>query len=167
MGKPVNIGRHTHLHEGEVTVFLIGMRFGRPWKVRTWWPVFSSMPRMLRYLSSRPDSGLLGFHSWPGRTTLLLSYWKSPDHLIRFASDADAPHLEPWRRFTRTVGADPSVGIWHETYRVRPGDYEGVYVNMPAFGLAAATGVKPVGAGTATARQRMRSSRGSEDVSRP
>jgi hypothetical protein len=39
-----------------------------------------------------------------------------------------------------TTGARQSsrrgeVGIWHETYRVRPGDYEGVYVNMTPFGL--------------------------------
>jgi len=30
------------------------------------------------------------------------------------------------------------VGIWHETFRVRAGEYEAVYGNMPVFGLAAA-----------------------------
>jgi len=28
------------------------------------------------------------------------------------------------------------VGIWHETYKVRAGEYECIYNNMPRFGLA-------------------------------
>ena len=31
------------------------------------------------------------------------------------------------------------VGVWHEAYRVPPGDFETVYNNMPPFGLARAT----------------------------
>ena len=27
------------------------------------------------------------------------------------------------------------VGIWHETYRIAPGQYEAVYSGMPASGL--------------------------------
>ncbi len=156
MSTAVNTGRYTHAHTGDVTVFLIGMRFGKPLRVARWWPVFSAMPPMLRHLSTDPESGLLSYHLWPGRTTLLLSYWRSPDHLMRFASDAAAPHLEPWRQFNRTLGSDASVGIWHETYQCHPGDYEAIYVNMPAFGLGKAAGAVRVGKGTATARQRMR-----------
>ena len=36
------------------------------------------------------------------------------------------------------IGTNGDVGIWHETYRVRPGDYESVYVNMPSFGVGKA-----------------------------
>jgi hypothetical protein len=43
--------------------------------------------------------------------------------------------LPGWRAFNRLVGTRGDVGIWHETYRVRPGDYENVYVNMVPFGL--------------------------------
>ena len=159
MATAVNPGRYTHAHTGDVTVFLIGMRFGSPLRVAKWWPVFTAMPRMLRHLSVDEESGMLAYHLWPGRTTLLLSYWRSPDHLMAFASDAAAPHLEPWRKFNRTVGSDPSVGIWHETYQCRPGAYEAIYVNMPAFGLGKASGVQRVGKGTATARQRLRGQR--------
>ncbi|MBC9955987.1 monooxygenase family protein [Yimella sp. cx-51] len=81
---------------------------------------------------------------------------QSTEHLHAFATDRDAPHLEPWRAFTRRVGADGSVGIWHETYEFSAGSYETLYANMPPFGLAKAVGVRPVGAGLATARQRMR-----------
>lgn len=52
--------------DDEITVFLIGMRFHRWWRVDTWWPVFVAMPRILRYLAADPGSGLLGWHMWPG-----------------------------------------------------------------------------------------------------
>lgn len=47
---------------------------------------------------------------------LVLQYWRSVDELIVFASDSRAPHAAAWREFNRRVGADASVGIWHETY---------------------------------------------------
>lgn len=60
------------------------------------------------------------------------------DSLDRFARDKDLPHLEPWRQFNRAVRDSGEVGIWHETFRVRAGEYEAVYGNMPVFGLTAA-----------------------------
>jgi len=47
------------------------------------------------------------------------------------------------------------VGIWHETFIVPAGSYETVYDDMPAFGLAGATGVVPVGRPGDTAAQRL------------
>ncbi len=32
------------------------------------------------------------------------------------------------------------VGIWHENFRVRAGEHESIYGNMPVRGLAAASG---------------------------
>ena len=43
--------------------------------------------------------------------------------------------------------------MYHETYRVRAGEYEAVYVDMPAVGLAASGGLRPVGS-TSTAAGR-------------
>ena len=37
--------------DGTFVVFLIGMRVNKPWKLRTWVPVFLAMPKMLRYLA--------------------------------------------------------------------------------------------------------------------
>ena len=48
-------------------------------------------------------------------------------------------HSHAWQKFNRSIGGDGSVGIWHETYLVRSGQYEAIYANMPIFGLAAAT----------------------------
>lgn len=36
------------------------------------------------------------------------------------------------------------VGLWHETYIVPEGGYESIYADMPAYGLAAATGSLPI-----------------------
>ncbi|MGH3980140.1 MAG: DUF4188 domain-containing protein [Pseudonocardiaceae bacterium] len=150
-------GRYTaEVGDGGVTVFLIGMRFNRWWRVDKWWPVFTAMPRMLRHLAADPESGLLGYHLWIGRTVLVLQYWRDAEHLIRFASDPHAPHAVAWREFNRRVGAGGHVGIWHETYEVAPGRHEAVYANMPRFGLAAATRHVPVGPGRGSARARLR-----------
>lgn len=137
-------GRFTARPDGDFVVFLIGMRFNKPWKVWRWLPVARAMPPMLRVLAERPELGCLGTHQWVGRTTIIVQYWKSFEHLDRFARDEDLPHLEPWRRFNRVVRASGDVGVWHETYKVRAGEFEAVYANMPAFGLAAATGHVPV-----------------------
>jgi len=131
------------------------MRVNRPLRVEKWFPVFAAMPRMVVHLEKHPGTGYLGQHSWFGRTTILLSYWRTADDILRFAGDRDAPHLAPWRDFMRRIGGDGTVGIWHETYTVRAGDRESVYANMPTFGLARAIGRVPVGPGLATAKARL------------
>ena len=133
-------GRFTANPETEsVTVFLIGMRANRWWKPGPTLRVAAAMPRMLNHLARNPESGLPGFHQWLGRTTILLSYWESPEHLQRFAADRAAPRLAPWRRLMKEYASTGNVGIWHETYQVPTKDLETVYSDMPAFGLAAAT----------------------------
>lgn len=148
-------GRYTAAVDDEVTVFLIGMRINTLHRVDKWLPLMRDMARMQAHLARHPEDGMLGLHQWVGRTTMMLSYWESAEALQRFASDRDRPHLEPWRRFNKRVGSSDVVGVWHETYVTGPGRHEVVYVNMPAFGLAAATRHTPVGAGSATAKQRL------------
>lgn len=148
-------GRYTNDAQGEVTVFLIGMRFNQWWRVDKWLPVFVAMPRMIALLAKHPQDGLLGWHVWTGRTVLVLQYWESPEKLQAFASAKDRPHLDPWRRYVKSLGDHPAVGIWHETYVSAPGTRESIYVNMPEFGLAGATEHVPVGHGKRTAKQRM------------
>ena len=148
-------GRVTARFEGEVVVFLIGMRINRLWKVHKWWPVARAMPRMLRELTRDPASGLLGFESWVGNPTVSLQYWRSFEHLERYAKDAGRLHRPAWAAFNRAVASNGDVGIWHETYRVRPGDYECIYNNMPPFGLAKATVTVPADGKLEAARSRM------------
>ena len=142
----VRPGRFTAQIEGDFVVFIIGMRVNKPWKLHKWLPVAVAMPRMLRYLDKHPQDGLLGYRSAGGiRTPTLVQYWRTFEQLDRFARNADAPHLEPWRRFVRKIGNSGDVGIWHETYKVHAGEYEAIYGNMPVFGLAKATEHVPVG----------------------
>jgi hypothetical protein len=149
-------GRWTaRLPEAGAAVFLIGMRFNRPWRVDKWLPVAAAMPRMLAHLGRHPELGFLGGHSWFGRTTILVSYWRSAEDLINFASAKEAPHLAAWKAYNRAVGADGTVGVWHETYVVAPGKAEVVYANMPAFGLAAAFTHEPVTKSSNSSRKRL------------
>lgn len=154
----ITTGRRTAEHPDEVTVFLIGMRLNHLHRADLWGPVAAAMPRMQAYLRTHPQAGMLGFHQWFGRTTIMVSYWRSPEHLQTFAADPDLPHLGPWRSFRRLTG-HPAVGIWHETYVVPATSREVVYVNMPDFGLGRATRAVPVGDGTRTARQRLATAR--------
>jgi hypothetical protein len=153
----VHKGRHTaDLSDcgDEIVVFIIGMRINKPWKIRTWWPVFTAMPRMLRYLESHPDKGLLGHYS-AAYPLFLVQYWKSFDHLNEFARNRDDPHLEPWRQFNQKIAASGDVGIWHETYRVPTSSIETIYGNMPTIGLAGSTSLIPVRRGRDSAAARI------------
>lgn len=122
----------------EFVVFAIGMRINRPWKVHKWLPVVGAMRRMIKELADLPDAGLRHVESWFGRTTVMLQYWDSFEALTEYATGRDLAHLPAWGAFNTAVGDNGDVGIWHETYRVRPGDFECVYHNMPRFGLARA-----------------------------
>ena len=47
-----------------------------------------------------------------------VQYWRSFEHLERFAKDDSDPHLKVWRTYWKRVGKDPRSGIWHETFLV-------------------------------------------------
>ena len=145
MGQRTYHGRHTADIEGKFIVFLIGMRINTRWKIRRWWPVFRAMRPMIRELSRDPASGLLGVtKGMLGGGPALVQYWRSFDDLERFARDPEAHHLPAWRSFNQQIRASGDVGIWHETYRVRAGEYEAIYNNMPRLGLASAGDRQPL-----------------------
>jgi len=75
----------------------------------------------------------------------MVQYWRDFASLDRFARDKELPHLEPCATVQPGGPRLGDVGIWHETYRVRAGEYEAIYGNMPVFGLAAAARHVPVG----------------------
>ena len=152
----IHPGRFTARPPSEATaVFLIGLRVNTIRGLAKVGPVFTAMPRMLSFLAQHPESGLLSYGSWLGRTTMLVSYWRAAEDVQRFASDPDAPHAAAWRAFNERIGAGPDVGIWHELYTVTPRSFEGIYVNMPAFGMGAAGNHLAVENGLRTSKQRM------------
>jgi Monooxygenase af470-like len=132
-------GRMTADIEGDFVVFLIGMRFNKPWKIHKWWGVFTAMPRMLRELAQNPEIGLLGTMFLIGpRGPVTVQYWRSVEQLEAFARDPRYTHRPAWKAFNKLVGGNGDVGIWHESYMVKAGQYETLYGNMPPFGLATA-----------------------------
>ena len=126
--------RMTHDYEGDLVVFLIGMRINKPWRPDLWFPVFSAMPAMLAELSKDKDSGLLGYRlTFGAGGPLLVQYWNSHEKLYRLCERPNAAHRPAWAAFNRRARKAPgAVGIWHETYLVERA--ESIYSGMPVSG---------------------------------
>lgn len=139
--------------DDEVVLFIIGMRINKWWKFHKWWPVFIAMPRMLRELQKHPELGLI-HHKLLGLT--VIQYWRSYEHLEAYARSKTNLHLPVWQHFNQKIGhSNGDVGIWHETYRVTPGQFEAIYGAMPIHGLAHAGRLVPVGKQNESARERL------------
>lgn len=149
-------GRQTAAYDGEVVVFLIGMRVNSVFKPREWVPVLRAMGPMLRELMKDKDSGLLGFRTLPTwRGVTLIQYWASIEKLQAFANDDGRKHRPAWVEYFRNSFKGGAVGIWHETYVVPAGHTETIYGNMPLFGLGRVRGVEPVGKRGESAAERL------------
>jgi hypothetical protein len=153
MGTSIVAQRVSAEIDGEFVVFLIGMRINKPWKIHRWWPVFRAMQPMLAELAARPESGFLGHtFGWP----VIVQYWRSFECLEAYARSQDHGHWPAWVAFNRRMrDGRGDVGIWHETYRVAPGQYESIYSGMPPFGLGRAGRLVPATGRRDTARGRL------------
>lgn len=146
----VTVGRYVadaETLENGIVVFLIGMRINNFFAVRQWLPTFQAMGPMLATLYRHPEKGFLGGEAILYRRGVgMIQYWRSVEDLQRFARDPGEPHLPAWKRFNQAAVKGGAVGVWHETYEIAPGASESIYVNMPVFGLAAATHRVPAAA---------------------
>ena len=143
--------------EGDFVVFLIGMRVNKLWKFGKWWPVANAMTVMLKELHARPseETGFLGHQSLSMFN--MAQYWRSFDQLEDYARSKVAEHWPAWVEFNRKMkGARQDVGIWHETYLVRAGEYEAIYSGMPEMGLGKVSSLVPATGKREAARQRLR-----------
>ncbi|MCA1023574.1 DUF4188 domain-containing protein [Halobacillus litoralis] len=157
MGKQVFQGRYTTEAAGEegFVVFLIGMRINKWRAVHQWLPVLRAMPPMVKELYTYKDKGFLEMENFfTGRTVLLLQYWKSEEALLTYARGEK--HRKAWKKFYQLAGDTEEVGIYHETYLQKPGQYESIYGNMPKFGLAKAIGHTKINPQTVSARRRLK-----------
>ena len=141
--------------EGDFVVFLIGMRINKPWKVGKWWPTFVAMPRMLTELKrAGPETGFLG--AQPMGMLSLAQYWRSFEALEAYARDPGRAHWPAWIEFNRRVKASRGdVGILHETFLVRAGEYETIYSGVPPRGLGLAGHLVPAIGKRESARARI------------
>ena len=157
MPKPTG-DRLTAQIDGDFVVFLIGMRINRFWKFTKWVPAFLAMPRMLKELSMRgaEETGFLGY------TTLgfgnIVQYWRSFDHLHAYANSKEGEHFPAWAAYNkRMINCRDAVGVWHESYAVKAGNYETLYMAMPPFGLGKASSTIPANGSLSSARKRFES----------
>lgn len=154
-------GRYSATIDGDFVVFLIGARINRLWQVNKWLPVTRAMPRMLKELREHPELGLLHVEGFlQGRTVMTVQYWRSFDHLDAYAHAKDKAHLPAWAAFNRAVGGNGAVGVFHETYSVRAGEFECVYVNMPPMLMAKAGEIVSATGTRESARGRLRAGAG-------
>jgi hypothetical protein len=141
-----------------LVLFLIGMRINTLWRVWEWLPAFLAMGPMIVELYKNPELDFLRARTeMAGRTITVIQYWKSFEALEAYASNSEQKHRPAWtafyKRSTRGTGA---VGIFHETYVVRPDEVESLYVDIPAdFGLGGAVGTTAINVQSETARERM------------
>jgi hypothetical protein len=133
--RKINNGRMFARTEDDFVVFMIGMRVNSPLKINKWLPVTKAMPKMIKELYQNKEYGFLSAEMWFGRTTIMVQYWRSFEHLEAYAKNKNAEHLPAWHEFNQKAKESGAVGVWHESYRVSQGNYENIYVNMPAFGL--------------------------------
>ena len=124
---------------------MIGIVPHHLWAFWRWMPIVRAMVNMGKELEQVPDSGFLGYEVYVGLQPMIVQvpfgpttisahcvrlrqYWRSFDHMKK----CPAPH---WVALTQQNSGDPTLGVWHETFLVKSGGYEGVYTNMPPFGL--------------------------------
>ena len=153
---PVIPDRMSARIEGDFVVFLIGMRVNRWWKPHKWLPPALAMIRMQKELRQSPveDTGCL--HTILVTPGLTVQYWRSFDHLEAYATAKDKEHMPAWAAFNKAAkSARGDVGIWHETYLIRAGEYESLYSGMPTFGLGKAADLTPAIGAMSRARSRL------------
>lgn len=149
-------GRYAASNERDVVLFLVGMRFngvrGLVNAVRT----FFRMPAMIEEILKNPELGCLGMQTYFSlRGPVVVQYWRSFDDLERYARSDEFQHRGAWGWYNGLGRAATGGGVWHETYRVPAGAYEGIAVNMPRIGLGAALGSERAGTARASARRRL------------
>jgi len=130
----------------DMVVFLIGSANNSANPINpVWLKMGQAMDAMKAQLEAHPELGCLGSEDYVnmranGSTTLMVQYWQSAEHLKAFAQNSSNSHHSPWVWLMKHARESADVGFWHETYVVKQGATEAIYINMPPFGLGIARG---------------------------
>lgn len=163
---PAPAPRVTHAYDGDLVLFLIGVRLHQPWRLGVVGRVLAAMPRMIAELERNreqaargeaEDLGYLGARTLlDGGHPTVLQYWRSTEQLYRYAAAPGLEHRPAWKAFYGYAAAAPrAVTIWHETYAVPAGGLESIYAGPSTFGLASLAGTVPVAGRGERARERL------------
>ena len=135
--------------DGDFVVFLIGARANgmHPFTKR-FADLGNAFQSMVKELESDPSFGYMG-----GDTSIsandrkskvvYIQYWRSYEALQKWTHTRLGIHVKAVAYYMKTDKDDGTYGIWHETYKVRDGEYESIYAHMPPMGLALATQIVP------------------------
>ena len=146
--------------EAPFAVFLFGMRLNRVRGLARFLWGLRVLRRILADLEAHSPRGFVAGQVYRARRTLIaVQYWESFEALDGYARDHGLPHRRAWQRYLSEALNDPAVGLWHETYLAEPGSWEGVYVNMPPWGLGAGAELLEMQSTRGSARERLRQQR--------
>lgn len=146
--------KYTIDNQNNVVVFVLGMRIHKSFMFHHWIPIVSSMSIMLRELYTKKHLGFLHsefLFSWKGIT--LIQYWESYEQLESYAYGEN--HSKIWKHYMKKIMKNKSVGVFHETYLIENNKYEGIYLNMPKFGLAKTMPIKEIDGHNHRSRDRL------------
>ena len=76
------------------------MRINKPCKIHKWWPLFSTMPKMIKELNRNPELGMLAHVIG---MKLIVQYWRSFEHLEVYARSREHEHLPARKTFNQAV----------------------------------------------------------------
>lgn len=159
----MNHDLQTDTHDGDLVVFLLGLRPHRTWRLGQTVFVARSLRRMQAEIDrDRANGGALGylggFPAFAPAGPLLVQYWRSYEDLERYSHSTDLSHRPAWLKFYKMTHAEgrSTIGIWHETYSVPAGAHESIYADLTApIGLGAAVGAQPLARRGRTSRERI------------
>lgn len=162
--KDIVKGAMTDAVEGEFCVFILGARSNTASKLDLGFKtVGDNFTKIIQELERLPaECGYLGGDSYVttnlqrGSHFTSITYWRSYEHMIRYTHDRKLAHTSAMKAVIDTVYKSPNTGIWHETYIVKPGQHESIYLNCPPVGLGAAAGLMPATGPHKTSRGRIR-----------
>jgi Monooxygenase af470-like len=156
----VRTGRWMARRDEPFAIFVFGMRLNRLRGLPRFLWGLRVLRRVLGDLNAHPEHGYLAGRVYrAGRTLIAVQYWESFDALDAWARDHRLPHRKPWQQYLREALDEEAMGLWHETYLASPGSWEGVYLNMPPWGLAAGVKAVEMQATKGSASERLREQR--------
>jgi len=165
---PVLRGRWTAQIEGSFCVFHIGFILNGYVPNKEMQQAKLAMESMIKELEADPQKfGYLGGQSYISSNIrvgggTIIQYWRSQEQLNAYARDGMRKHFPAMIWSSKTVQLSPHLGLWHESFCVREGEYECIYTNCPQMLLGKASSVVPAVGTRRTARGRLRKTDGTD-----
>ncbi len=82
----MNQGRYTVLPSKPITLFLIGLRVNKWYKIHKWLPVLLAMPPMLKELLNNKSLRCLSYEMFLNIIgVMIVQYWESNEQLLNYS----------------------------------------------------------------------------------